>query len=238
MSNESEFKSARKIRTERNKLVEAINRRRIDTTNDLKEVGDNLIESVDEIYSTIVTPFEIEDKNRKELAAKKELEKQMVIDADRKKIASFRGFVLDANNGDSKSVSSSIDALTNIDCSVFHKDLIHEAIRAKEDCLVELTTLLSSKLALEESERARKEAEEKLAKFEASQSPNLNKEAEPKVIQSETVTANPKAQQSRPAVSERHWLYIAADRVAAGEREQDVLTEYGYSHSDQENKAA
>ena len=65
MSDEEQFKEARKTRTERNKLVEAINRRRIDTANEIKTIGDSLIGDINGIYEVVVKPFEIEDQRRK-----------------------------------------------------------------------------------------------------------------------------------------------------------------------------
>lgn len=180
MSVEDEFKKARKTRTERNKLVEAINRRRIDTTNDLKTIGDGLVDSVEHIYSVVVGPFEVEDKRRKDEAKKLEQIKQDAIRADRDKINGFRGFVGQSQIGNSATVSSFIDALSNIDIGDFHDDVMREAMEAKEQVLSELTNILANKLQFEESERQRLELEAKLAAMEpAKEEPKAVEETKP-----------------------------------------------------------
>lgn len=167
MNNESEFKAARKTRTERNKLIEAIKRRRLDVTADIKKAGDDITGQVENIYSVIVSPFEAEDRRRKEEAAKKAREHEELLIIDRDKIRGFREFIRDCQSESSSSVSSAIDAITNIDCQAFHKDVIHEAMQTKEEVLKTLGDMLTSKIAFEASERQRIESDAKNRELQA-----------------------------------------------------------------------
>lgn len=167
MSDENNFKAARKIRTERNKLVDAINRRRIDTMNDVKAVGDNFADQVTEIYDTVVVPFEAEDKRRKEEAAKKAAAEKQKLDEAKRKIEELKGIILVSRNGSSADVSANIDAVTNIDFAGLHKDLIQEALQTKEAVLAELTIILQSKLELEQAEKEAAEKDAQIAELQA-----------------------------------------------------------------------
>lgn len=191
MSNDDEFKKARKIRTERNKLVESINRRRIDTMNEVKSIGENLIHTIDEIYSVVIDPFEHEDSKRKDEAKRiKEIENKKVKDS-RDKINSLSIFLDEARRSNSGEISSMIAAVTNIECSSFHKELIHEAVEKKEAVLSGLTEMLTSKLDFERIEREKEDLEKQIAILESSQ-PDETPALEPKPIispdESETST--------------------------------------------------
>ena len=96
MSDDVVFKAARKVRTERNKLVKAIDDRRLDVTKEVKDFGDNLIDTVNEIYSVSVNPFEKEDKRRKEVAAAAKLKLDKLLAEQRTKIAGIRQFLNEA----------------------------------------------------------------------------------------------------------------------------------------------
>lgn len=180
MGVDANFKDARKTRTERNKLTESLNRRRIDTTNTLKKMGDDLISSVDSIYSVVVAPFEIEDKRRKDEVDRIARENQKILDDDRIKINNLKGFIHQARIGDSAAVSGAIDAVTNIDLNSFHKDLIHEAMETKESVLNDLTIILSDTLAREQLDSERLELEQQRKEFEEVK----NKASEPKITNS------------------------------------------------------
>tara|TARA_R110002096_G_scaffold327284_10_gene521345 strand:- start:6724 stop:7518 length:795 start_codon:yes stop_codon:yes gene_type:complete len=169
MTDDGVFKSARLTRTERNKLNEAIDRRRIDKAAEVNTMGNSLTEKVNDIYSVIVEPFEAEAKKRK-LEAKRIAElQQKIIDDDRAKINGLRGFIGQAYSGDSANASSLIDAVTNIDPTTFHKDLIVEAKQAKESVLSELGNILASKLQTEATEKQNKALQDQLAELKAAQ---------------------------------------------------------------------
>lgn len=164
MTNEAEFKAARKTRTEKNKLTKAINDRRLDLTKELKAQGDSLIEQVEEIYSVIVEPFEIEDKRRKEEAERQKRELEEKLNAERSRIDSIRNFVNLSQGKDSETIAETIESVDSIETEDFHKDVIHEAIQAKRETLQALTQLLADTKAREsvEAERAKMQVQERI----------------------------------------------------------------------------
>ena len=164
MSDESEFKNARKVRTERNKLTKAINDRRLDVTKELKAKGDSLIEQVEEIYSVVVEPFEVEDKRRKEEAERQKRELEEKLNAERARIQSIRDFVRLSTGKDSETIAETIESVDSIETEDFHKDVIHEAIQAKRETIQALTQLLSDTKAREavEQERAKMAVQERI----------------------------------------------------------------------------
>ncbi len=169
MSDDAVFKDARKTRTERNKLNEKIDDIRKERAKQVNDKGNALTKKVSEIYSVVVDPFEAEDKKRKLEAKRIADEQQKIIDGDRAKIQGFRGFVGQAYSGDSVNVSSCIDAITNIDPTTFHKDLIVEAKQVKESILAELSNILTAKLQTEETEKQNKALQDQLAELKAAQ---------------------------------------------------------------------
>lgn len=160
MSFDAEFKAARKKKTERNKLTKALNDRRISVCTQIKKHGDGLISKVEDIYDSVLIPFEKEDLKRKENAAREEREKQELLVKEGKKIAEIRGFVRDSTGRKSDYIQGSIEAVDLIDVDVFHKDLIHEAITVKKETLAALGLLLTSAIAGEAVEAERLKLEE------------------------------------------------------------------------------
>ena len=160
MTDDVKFKAARKTRAERNKLVDLINRRRIDTANEIKEDGDGLVDEVNRIYDTVVVPFEVEDKRRKEVKAEKQRLHGEILREQQKQIDGFSAFVTECENGgDSESISSAIDGITNIDCEIFHKDIIHKAFDKKKEVLDRLGSMLTQRIAYESAEGERQKLE-------------------------------------------------------------------------------
>lgn len=161
MSDDSQFKAARKIRTERNKTLEAIKRRRLDVTNQIKEHGDSLAFEVTNIYDTIVVPFEAEDARRKEEAARIKREHEAAMQAERNQINEIRSFLSSSMGRDSDYISGMIESVDLIDTSCFGPDNIHEAIQVKKETLASLSQLLSDTKAREklDAERAAMAAE-------------------------------------------------------------------------------
>lgn len=164
MSDEAEFKNARKVRTERNKLTKAINDRRLDVTKEIKAQGDSLIEQVNEIYSVIVEPFEIEDQRRKEEAERQKRELEEKLNAERARIQNIKNFVSLSHGKDSETIAETIESVDSIETEDFHKDVIHEAIQAKRETIQALTQLLSDTKAREavEQERAKMAVQDRI----------------------------------------------------------------------------
>ncbi|MEE9351497.1 MAG: hypothetical protein V3U78_04500 [Thiotrichaceae bacterium] len=165
MSDNDEFKKARKIRTEKNKLVDAIKRRRIDVITEINIAGKELSNKVENIYAIYIDPFELEDKKRKEESERKAQELENYLSKQRVEISGMRTLAADCQSKTSAEISICIDAITNIDCKIFHKKIIHEAIDTKESVLKDLGLILANKIAFETSEKQRKKLEDKLAKY-------------------------------------------------------------------------
>jgi hypothetical protein len=169
MKNDAEFKAARKTRTERNKLVEDINRRRLDVTGEIKTYGDNLINQVNEIYDVVVLPFEEEDQARKIEAAREAKELAEKLEAESKRIKAIYEMYNDCRGKSSDHIQGIIEAVDLIETECFHKDLIHEAIEVKKDTLKDLTQLLSDTISREKFEAQRLEMEQKQAEADEKQ---------------------------------------------------------------------
>lgn len=170
MSNDADFKAARKIRTERNKLCDAIKRRRLDVTKELKDYSDELVGEVNSIYDVVVVPFEIEDQRRKEIEAEKARKLEMILNKQREEIAGIRNFLADAGTASPEAISGMLDAVGNIDATDFHKDLIHEVMETIKDVKNQLASMMVTRIEAERlaeehriAEEARKESEAKLA---------------------------------------------------------------------------
>lgn len=147
MSNEETFKEARKHRTECNKLVEAISRRRIDFTNSLKSYSDGLEAEVKEIFDVVVIPFEKEDKHRKDEAKRIKQEHEDMLAGQRKQLEDIKVWIDTAKETDSiEEISSLIDAVSNIEADQFHKDIIHEVIETLKNVKDSLGEILTQKL--------------------------------------------------------------------------------------------
>lgn len=167
MSDNEQFKAARKIRTERNKLVDAIDRKRKDITSELKAKGDSLVEEVNGIYSHIIEPFEAEDKRRKEEAARLKREHEEMLRKEQQRVNEIRAFVSNCRGKDSGYIESMIESVDLIETDCFHKDAIHDAIEAKRDTIEQLTILLADTKAREKLEAERAAVAAEKAKIEA-----------------------------------------------------------------------
>jgi hypothetical protein len=158
MADDEVFKAARKTRTEKNKLVEAIDRRRIDVCNEVKQHGDSLIKQIDEIYSVVVEPFEIEDKRRKDIEKQKKEQHEALIKSEREKIAAIGAWVPECIGKSSAEIQDIIEAVDMIDTSLFHKDVIHEAIEIKQKTINQLGQSLAQAIQNEQAEAQRQQA--------------------------------------------------------------------------------
>tara|TARA_B100001059_G_scaffold16217_2_gene13278 strand:- start:88 stop:1338 length:1251 start_codon:yes stop_codon:yes gene_type:complete len=157
MAKDDEFKQGRKIRTERNKLVKSINDRRIGFTNELKAYGDELISKVDVIYDPIISAFEIEDKRRKEEAARIAKEREEFLSKQRDEIAQMGYFTEQCKGQNSQFIADTIEAVDLVDTEAFDKELIHEAIDTKKNILEALNNMYQAAKAAEAVEAEREQ---------------------------------------------------------------------------------
>jgi len=157
MAKDDEFKQGRKIRTERNKLVKAINDRRIGFTNELKAYGDELISKVDVIYDPIINAFELEDKRRKDEAARIAKEREEFLSKQRDEIAQMVYFTEQCKGQNSQFIADTIEAVDLVDTEAFDKELIHEAIDTKKSILEALNNMYQAAKAAEAVEAEREQ---------------------------------------------------------------------------------
>jgi len=143
MSDDAEFKAARKTRTEKNKLVEAINRKRIDFTTELKNYSDGIIDTIGNIYDVVTLPFESENERRQAEAEKAAKEKQALLDLELAQIKDIASFYDSATGKSSGEISDIIESVDLIEVDHFDKELIHEAMDVKKSTLEKLDALLS-----------------------------------------------------------------------------------------------
>ena len=187
MSDDKQFKQARKVRTERNKLVESVNRKRIDVTSDLKAYADNLSGDINSALEHIIEPFEAEDARRKEAAARIKREYEERLNGERAHINDIRSFVTRSRGQDSEYIEGVIESVDLIDTDCFHKDLIHDAITAKRETMEQLTGLLADT-------KAREKLEAEQAKIRAEQAKLDADRAEMEAWKSQKAEAEAKAQ--------------------------------------------
>ena len=149
MTDDAVFKVARKTRTERNKLIESVNRRRIDITDELKKYGENIIDQVTDIFDVVVLPFEKEVGVRKVAAEKAEKEREELLKKECKEIAAIADFYGSSVNLTSEQIASIIESVDMIEVDHFDKELIHEAMEVKKTTLSKLDSLMSDVKARE-----------------------------------------------------------------------------------------
>lgn len=172
MSDDDEFKRGRKVRTERNKLVDAINRKRLDVNAAIKEKGDQLISEVNDIYEPIVSAFESEDLKKKAEAKRLKEEHEKLMQEERQRINSMTSIVSSCRGKESSVIDDAIESIDLIETDEFHKDVIHQAIETKKQCLADLTQMRADTIAREKLAEERAELEALRAKLESQQVAN------------------------------------------------------------------
>lgn len=178
MSKDEDFKKARITRTERNKLKEAVDRRRKDIASELKTVGDAMLKRIDEVYAPVVDKFEEEEKRRREVAAEQVRKKQEKIKQCRDQIQSIEGFIDACRGMTAKEIGESIEAVQNIDVETFHNEVISEAIATKKSVITRLTEQMQYKANSERIEAENEELKRKLAELESAQGEQVTDESE------------------------------------------------------------
>lgn len=157
MKDDDDFKEGRKIRTERNKLVESIKRRRLDFTAEVKTYADDLSAKVNDIFKPIVIAFEDEDTFRKEEAARKAAEREAFLNKQRQEIADIRYFVEQCKGQPAKFIADTIESVDLIETDIFDKEIIHDAIDTKKEVLETLNGMYQAAKAAEAVEAEREQ---------------------------------------------------------------------------------
>jgi len=163
MTDDVNFKAARKTKTRRNKMVEAIKSRSIAFTNEVKDYADDLTSQVNDAFEPVVSLFEIEDKARKEKAAEEKRIRDEMLFKQRSEIDGLKSFLESARGSSSSDVADIIEAVDLIETDCFDKELIHEAIETKKNVIEELHQLLRDTKAREATERERQKLAEEAA---------------------------------------------------------------------------
>lgn len=157
MSNDDDFKEARKIRTERNKITKAIDEKRKAYCAEVKEYADKLIGDIDKIYTPYIEAFETEDKRRKEEAARIAKEREAFLNKQRDEIAQMGYFTEQCKGQNSQFIADTIEAVDLVDTEAFDKELIHEAIDTKKNILEALNNMYQAAKAAEAVEAEREQ---------------------------------------------------------------------------------
>lgn len=181
MSIDADFKAARKIKTEFNKITKDIDARRIAYSAEVKVYGDNLIADLGKIYNPYISAFEAENKRQKDEKARIEKEHQEMLSNQREEVQGIKSFIDTCMGQSALFIAETIQAVDEIDTDVFHKDVIHEAIEVKKYVRAQLDTLYDAAKNQERLEAERAELEEKqaqLAKEQAERQKLIDEENE------------------------------------------------------------
>jgi hypothetical protein len=106
----------------------------------------------------VVEPFEIEDKRRKDIEKQKKEQHEALIKSEREKITAISAWVSECIGKSSSEIQDIIEAVDMIDTSLFHKDVIHEAIDVKQKTISQLGQSLSQAIQSEQAEAQRQKA--------------------------------------------------------------------------------
>ena len=137
-SNEAEFKAARKVNTEMNKLLKQVDTVGIAAAKQVTEVRNQLKESIEDAYSGTVEPFKIEDQRRKDEANRIKREHEAKLAEQRDKISMMRSAsqrALHLPVGDIEDIFSDVMC---VDLSAFDDDVKQEASLAKDIAMAQL----------------------------------------------------------------------------------------------------
>lgn len=155
-SNEAEFKAARKISTEMNKLLKAVDRVGIDAAKQVSDLRNELKDKIEDAYSGTVAPFDIENQRRKDEANRIKQEEDRKIAEQRQILNMMKGASQRALHLPFDDIEQILDDVMNVDLSQFEGDMQQEAQFAKDVSLAQLSDAL--KFATEK-ENMRKEKE-------------------------------------------------------------------------------
>jgi len=156
MTNEAEFKEARKVRTEMNKLVEKVNATRITLSTQLKDHGDDLIARIESGYSPTVTPFLVENESRKIEKKRIEEKRKARVREQEDKIADIKGASNRAMHLPLDDLESILQDVCDVDLAWFDDEFRGGAQIAKEVSIGQLNDAFKY---LTEKETARQEKE-------------------------------------------------------------------------------
>ena len=155
-SNDAEFKAARKVNTEMNKLLKQVDTVGIAAAKQVTETRNQLKEKIETAYSGTVTPFLIEDQKRKNEAKRIKAEKEARIAEQKEKLDLIKGASSRAIHLPIDDIEDILQEVMSIEIDFFDIDMQQEAKAAKE---ISLASLKDAFKFAEEREDARKAKE-------------------------------------------------------------------------------
>ena len=163
---DSGFKAAKKERQERNKINGNIDRLAIDGKKAIDEIRVTLKDRVEAAYTNIVQPFEVEDAERKRIAAEAKEKEQARVDAIQDRINLMRSFVDTAKGLDIDGISGLIEAVDLIDCADNFDEFAGDALTVQRDVLSDLNIKLKQAIAEDDLAKQKAEMDAKQAEME------------------------------------------------------------------------
>lgn len=153
MSNDVEFKEARKVRSEMNKVLENIDRIGINSAKQITDMRNDFKDRVESAYSPTVKPFLLEDKKRKDEKKRLEDEKKARIKEQEQKIADIKGASNRAMYLPVDDIEDILQGVCGVNLSWFDKEFYGEAQITKEVAISQLTDSLKHKAEKEEDRK-------------------------------------------------------------------------------------
>jgi hypothetical protein len=137
-SNEAEFKAARKVNTEMNKLLKAVDTVGIAAAKQVTALRNDFKDQIEEAYSGTVYPFYIEDQKRKNEAQRIKDEKDARLAEQSAKLAMIKGASARAMHLPIDDIEDILQEVMSIDLAFFDEDMQQEAKSSKEISLAQL----------------------------------------------------------------------------------------------------
>lgn len=154
--NEEQFKAARKVNTEMNKLLKAVDTVGIAAAKQVTTTRNELKEKIELAYSGTVTPFSIEDQKRKDEAKRIKEKQEARIAEQQAKLNIIKGAAARAIHLPIDDIEDILQEVMSIDLEFFDDEMKEEARAAKE---ISLSALQDAFRFAEEREEARKAKE-------------------------------------------------------------------------------
>ena len=161
--NEAEFKEARKVNTEMNKLLKEVDRVGIDAAKHVTDLRNELKDKIEAAYSGTVTPFKIEDQKRKDEAKRIKDEKEARLKEQSDKLAMIKGASARAIHLPIDDIEDILQEVMSIDLAFFDEDMQQEAKSSKEISLAQLQDAFKFASQKEEMRKAQEMQKAELA---------------------------------------------------------------------------
>jgi predicted esterase YcpF (UPF0227 family) len=156
VTSEAGYKAARKERTERNGITKGIANLAIAGKKAIDEVRHQLVDRVENSYTGIIMPLEVEEVKRKAAADLKKQKEAERVAAIQRSIDVLFEMKAQAADMDSEGIAGIIEAVDLIDCSEGFDELTQEALQAQKLVLSDLSIMLNQAISQEQLSAERK----------------------------------------------------------------------------------